>query len=58
MKTTRVNVIFWKYYDNSASGVVRVYKDSEVAESDLAMLRMNCAGARIFELIEVDYIES
>ena len=54
----KVQVIYWKYSDGSACGVVRVYKNEETAEKDLLMLREHCQGMKDFELVEVEYSDA
>lgn len=49
--------ITWKYSDNSASGVIRVYESKEVADRDAEMLAEHSDGTRQFQVTPVPYID-
>ena len=48
--------ITWKYYDNSAFGVVRVFNCKDHAERDMKILQEH-TDSRVFEIVEVPYFD-
>ena len=49
--------ITWKYGDNSAGGVIRVYETQATAERDAQMLVEHSDGTRQFHVVPVPYID-
>lgn len=48
--------ITWKYYDNSAGGVIRVYEMQATAERDAEML-VEHSDSKQFQVVPVPYID-
>jgi len=53
-----VYVLWWRYSDGSASGVIRVYENKETANEQKSMLEEHGDGMKQFEVAMTPYSDN